>query len=47
VRTADYRLRHLSLVPSGDLEGFVAAEQTRVGALGDASADFFDFDFGL
>ncbi len=47
VRTTNYRLHHLSLVPSGDLESFVAGEQAQVGALGDASADLFDFDFGL
>lgn len=47
VRTTNYRVHHLSLVPSGDLESFVAGEQAKVGALGDASADLFDFDFGL
>ncbi|RPJ71216.1 MAG: DUF898 domain-containing protein, partial [Desulfobacteraceae bacterium] len=47
VRATNYRLRHLGLVPAGDLESFVAGEQAKVGALGDASADLFDFDFGL
>lgn len=47
VRTAQYRTRHLSVVPAGDLDGFVAGEQAKVGALGDASADLLDFDLGL
>lgn len=47
VRTAHYRIRHLSVVAAGDLDGFVAGEQARVSALGDASADLFDFDVGL
>ena len=47
VRTIRYKTEHLTLVASGDLDTFVAGEQKNVGAVGDASGDFFDFDLGL
>ena len=47
VRTLRYKARHLSLKPAGDLNAFVAGKQKAVGAVGDASGDFFDFDLGL
>ena len=47
VRTARYKLEHLSIVDSGDLDHFVANEQQQVSALGEEMSDFFDFDFGL
>ena len=47
VRTTRYKTEHLTLVASGDLGAFVADEQKNVGAVGDASGDFFDFDLGL
>lgn len=47
VRTVRYKTEHLTLVASGDLDAFVAGEQKSVGAVGDASGDFFDFDLGL
>ena len=47
VRTTKYKLAHLTLVASGDLSEFAAAEQERVSALGDEMSDFMDFDFGL
>jgi len=47
VRTTRYKLNHLFLSVSGDLETFVADEQRQVSALGDEMSDFMDFDFGI
>jgi uncharacterized membrane protein YjgN (DUF898 family) len=47
VRALRYKLQHLTLLPSGDLNDFVAGKQKAVSAVGDASGDFFDFDLGL
>jgi uncharacterized membrane protein YjgN (DUF898 family) len=47
VRAIRYKLDHLTLVAAGDPSAFIAGEQKAVGALGDASADFLDFDLGL
>jgi uncharacterized membrane protein YjgN (DUF898 family) len=47
VRTLRYKARHLNLLAAGDLEAFVAGRQKAVGAVGDATGDFFDFDLGL
>jgi len=47
VRTMRYKAQHLTLIEAGDLNMFVAVEQKEVGAIGDASSDFFDFDLGL
>jgi uncharacterized membrane protein YjgN (DUF898 family) len=47
VRTTRYRLERLTILAHGDLDRFVAGEQTQVDALGDASGDLLDFDFGL
>jgi uncharacterized membrane protein YjgN (DUF898 family) len=47
VRALNYKLRHLTLLPAGDLNAFIAGEQQAVSAVGDASGDFFDFDIGL
>lgn len=47
VRALRYKLNHLVLKASGDLEGFIAEEQEQVSAVGDEMSDFFDIDFGL
>jgi uncharacterized membrane protein YjgN (DUF898 family) len=47
VRAIRYKTEHPTLVASGNLDAFVAGEQKSVGAVGDASGDFFDFDLGL
>jgi len=47
VRTLQYRVGHLILVPGDDLGGFVANQQEQVSAFGEEMADFMDFDFGL
>jgi uncharacterized membrane protein YjgN (DUF898 family) len=47
VRTLRYKLKHLKLIASGDLDNFIAKEQDQVSALGEEMSDLLDFDFGL
>jgi len=47
VRTLRYKVDNLTLMASGDLDGFIAKEQKEVSALGEEMTDFLDFDFGL
>jgi len=47
IRALRYKLGHITLVASGDIEGFVAGEQKQVSAIGDEVSDLFDMDFGL
>lgn len=47
IRTQRYKLEHITLIVSGDIEGFVAGEREQVSAIGDEVGDFFDMDFGL
>ncbi|MGE5258803.1 MAG: YjgN family protein [Hyphomicrobiales bacterium] len=47
VRTMRYKTGHLTLIPAGDLDAFVANKQKEVTAIGDASGDFLNFDLGL
>lgn len=47
VRTMRYKTEHLTLIPAGDLDAFVAGKQKEVTAVGDASGDFLNFDLGL
>jgi len=47
VRTLRYKLEHLTLVASGDLDSFIAKEQKQVSAVGEEMGEFLDFDFGL
>ena len=47
VRAYRYKIEQLALLPCGDLNQFVAAEQEQVAAFGDEMSDFMDFDFGL
>ena len=47
VRTLRYKLEHLTMVVSGDLDSFIAEEQKHVSAVGEEMGDFLDFDFGL
>jgi uncharacterized membrane protein YjgN (DUF898 family) len=47
VRTLRYKLEHLTMVVSGDLDSFIAKEQKQVSAVGEEMGDFLDFDFGL
>lgn len=47
VRALRYKLEHLTIIASGDPDGFIAKEQKQVSALGEEMSDFFDFDLGL
>lgn len=47
VRAYRYKIQQLALLPGGDLDQFVAAEQKQISAVGDEMSDFMDFDFGL
>lgn len=47
VRAYRYKIHQLALLPAGDLDQFVAAEQKQISAVGDEMSDFMDFDFGL
>lgn len=47
VRTVQYKLQHVALLASGNLEGFIADEEKQVSAIGEEIGDFFDMDFGL
>jgi uncharacterized membrane protein YjgN (DUF898 family) len=47
IRTLRYKLSHLNLVASGDIDTFVADEQKQVSSLGEEMGDFFDVDIGL
>ena len=47
VRTLRYKLDHLNLSVSGDVNNFIAQEQKQVSAVGDEFSDFFDMDIGL
>jgi len=47
VRALKYKVAHLSLIPGGELDNFIASEQEQVSAFGEEMADFFDIDFGL
>jgi uncharacterized membrane protein YjgN (DUF898 family) len=47
IRVTRYRLDNLKLLPAGELDGFVAGEQQKVGAAGEEISDFFDIDIGI
>lgn len=47
VRTMKYRFDHLSLLPVGTLDSFVANQQSQVSATGEELADMLDFDIAL
>ncbi len=47
VRTIRYKIQHLILKPSGDLNTFLADKQKEVGAFGEELGGFMDLDFGL
>ena len=47
VRIIRYKIQHLILKSSGDLNTFVADKQKEVGAFGEELGGFMDFDFGL
>jgi uncharacterized membrane protein YjgN (DUF898 family) len=47
VRTVKFQLDHIEVLPSGNLDTFVAEAQPPVGALGEAAGDFLDVDLGF
>ena len=47
IRTLRYKLEHLTLIASGDLNSFISKEQKQVSAVGEEMGEFLDFDFGL
>jgi len=47
VRVYRYKVEHLTLIPGGRLDEFVASEQEKVSAFGEEAGDFFDIDIGL
>ncbi len=47
VRLLKYRLECMSLLPEGDLENFVCAQEQDVSATGEETAEMFDIDIGL
>ena len=47
IRTLRYKFSRLSLIASGDIDTFIAAEQKQVGSVGEEMSDFFDIDIGL
>ncbi len=47
IRLARYRLNHLTLLTSQDLDQFVATEYQRCDAIGEEAGDLLDIDFGL
>ena len=46
VRTAQYAAYHTQAVVEGDLDDFIAAEESNVSALGEGIGDIFDLDVG-
>ncbi|MES2354376.1 MAG: YjgN family protein [Pseudomonadota bacterium] len=47
IRTMQYKLESLALIPHGDLESFVASQEAQVSATGQEAADLFDIDIAL
>jgi len=47
IRTARYRTRMTSVVPSGDFDGFIAAQSSQQSALGEEMGEVFDLDLGM
>jgi len=47
VRVARYMADHLYLLPNGDLDRFVAEQESAVAALGEEMGEMFDIDIGL
>lgn len=47
IRLARYRLEHLEFLANGNIDDFVAGQQTNASAVGDEMADMFDLDIAL
>lgn len=47
IRLLRYKLAHLTLLPSGSLDDFIASERQQIGATGTETAEIFDVDISL
>jgi uncharacterized membrane protein YjgN (DUF898 family) len=47
IRLARYRIEHLTLLPAGSIDDFVASEQQQISAAGTETAGIFDVDIGF
>lgn len=47
IRLARYRIEHMAMLPSGNIDEFIAGEQQQVGATGTETAEIFDVDIGF
>jgi uncharacterized membrane protein YjgN (DUF898 family) len=47
VRLYEYRISHMAMLPAGDLDAFVAAQEGEVRVLGEEAADLLDIDLGF
>jgi uncharacterized membrane protein YjgN (DUF898 family) len=47
IRINQYLLSNISVFAFGDLDGFVAAKDQEVSALGEGAADMWDFEIGI
>ncbi len=47
IRTARYRTSMTAVVPSGDFDGFIAAQSSHQSALGEEMGEVFDLDLGM
>ena len=47
VRTAQFQLERIEVLPGGNLDTFVAEAQPPVSAIGEVAGDFLDFDLGF
>lgn len=47
IRTARYRSQMTAVVPSGDFDGFIAAQSSQQSALGEEMGEVFDLDLGM
>ena len=47
VNIARYMADHVYLIPNGDLDRFVADQQSAVAAVGEEIGEMFDLDIGL
>ena len=47
VRLLKYRLENLNLEVDGDLQTFVASQESDISATGEGAADIFDIDISL
>jgi len=47
IRLAKYRLEHMALNAQGSLDEFLAGQQQSISAMGEETADVFDFDISF